>query len=450
LSSLRNFRFVNIEYDYAGREDGYDLLDCKIQLTPAHHQSLGVDAQGTTTGSFPGIEGSFNYTNRNAFYGAEIFEFKVFAKAESQVVDQSLSAGRSFFNTLEFGGDLSIKTPVFLLPFRFAKFSKRNRPQSAVRLGLSFQDRPDYQRLLTYVNFGYEWNETTQKRHIFNPMELSLIRVFKSQTFEDFLAQTNDKFTQNIFSTHIIVNNSHTYSYSNYLMNKVGNFQSIRTNIQFGGNILYLGSLVTQAPKDQLGRYNIADVPYAQYARGEVDFRNYYSWNKSNTLAVRALMGLGLPYGNSFVMPFEKSFSAGGANDIRGWIARRIGPGAYNPTNGIRSVDQFADVKLLFSLEYRLKVIKQIEIALFADAGNVWLLRNDNDRPQGNFDFKRFYKEFALSTGFGIRLNLGYFVFRLDPSVPLYDPTQNSGEKWVVNKLTLKRVIWNLAIGFPF
>jgi outer membrane protein assembly factor BamA len=208
--------------------------------------------------------------------------------------------------------------------------------------------------------------------------------------------------------------------------------------------------LVTQAPKDQLGRYNIADVPYAQYARGEVDFRNYYSWNKSNTLAVRALMGLGLPYGNSFVMPFEKSFSAGGANDIRGWIARRIGPGAYNPTNGIRSVDQFADVKLLFSLEYRLKVIKQIEIALFADAGNVWLLRNDNDRPQGNFDFKRFYKEFALSTGFGIRLNLGYFVFRLDPSVPLYDPTQNSGEKWVVNKLTLKRVIWNLAIGFPF
>jgi len=233
-------------------------------------------------------------------------------------------------------------------------------------------------------------------------------------------------------------------------MNKVGNFQSIRTNMQFGGNILYLGSLVAQAPKDELGRYNIADVPYAQYARGEVDFRNYYSWNKSNTLAVRALMGLGLPYGNSFVMPFEKSFSAGGANDIRGWIARRIGPGAYNPANGIRSVDQFADVKLLFSLEYRLKVIKQIEIALFADAGNVWLLRNDNDRPQGNFDFKRFYKELALSTGFGVRLNLGYFVFRLDPSVPLYDPTQNSGEKWVVNKLTLKRVIWNLAIGFPF
>lgn len=451
LSNLRNFKFVNIEYEYAGSQDYYDLLDCKIQLTPSAHQSFGVDGQGTTTGSYPGIEANFVYQNRNAFHGAEIFEFRIYAKAESQVVSAQVQGNnRPIFNTIEFGGNLSIRTPIFLVPFNIGKYSKRNRPQSFIRMGIAYQSRPDYQRLLSNISFGYEWNETVEKKHYYNPIELNIIRVSKSASFEDFLNITNDQFTRNSFTSQIISNTSYTYTYSNVVPNKRGNYQSFKGNFQLGGNLFYLGALASRLPKDDQGRYQLANMPFAQYARVEGDFRNFFVINPKNTLAVRALVGIGLPYGNSTVMPFEKSFSAGGANDIRGWIARRIGPGSFANNSALKVIDQFGDIKILGTLEYRVNVFKQLELAVFADAGNIWLMRKDKDRTGGEFDIKNVWKQFALSGGIGIRLNLGFFVFRLDPSIPLYDPSQDTGSKWVVQNVTYKRVIWNLAIGYPF
>jgi len=165
---------------------------------------------------------------------------------------------------------------------------------------------------------------------------------------------------------------------------------------------------------------------------------------------LRGLLGIGIPYLNSKSLPFEKSFSAGGAIDVRGWRARRLGPGSYNQSGNF-IFDQFADLKLLIQAEYRLTVIKQIELGFFVDAGNIWSLNEDPQRPGANFQARRFLQEIAVGAGVGLRINLGFFIFRVDPGIPLYDPTVKPVEnRWIVPYLKWKSVVWNFAINYPF
>lgn len=451
LSNLRSFRNISIEFIYVGSSDGVDYLDCKINLTPAQKQSFGVDFQGTTTGTYPGIETNFFYRNRNAFMGSEAFEFKIYGRAESQRIgNEKQFSVQNLFNTLEVGNEISLRIPKFLLPFRSLKYSKRNSPFTNIRVNNAFQTRPDYSRFLSTFSFGYEWQETAQKYHRYTPLEFSVIRVQKSPAFEAIINSSNDLFLRNSFSDHILFHNVYSYTYSNFVENRSGKYFSFRGNAQIGGNLLYLVAMAAKFQKDQSGRYTILNTPFAQFVRLEPDFRGYLVFNKSNVLAFRGLLGIGIPYLNSKSMPFEKSFFAGGATDMRGWRARRLGPGSYNQSSGF-IFDQFADLKLLIQAEYRLTLIKQIELGFFADAGNIWSLYPDANRPGANFDAKRFYKEIALGAGIGVRINLGFFIFRVDPGIPLYDPTvvpKSNG--WVVQYLKWKSVVWNFAINYPF
>lgn len=451
LSSLRSFRNISIEYVYVGTQDGIDLLDCKLNLSLAQKQSFGIDFQGTTTGTYPGVETNFSYRNRNAFMGAEIFEFKVYGRAESQrIADEDQFSVQSLFNTLEIGNEISIRVPKFLLPFRSLRYSKRNSPFTNIRINNAYQTRPDYDRFISTFSFGYEWQETPQKFHRFNPLEFSIIRVQKSDAFEAIIDASNDLFLRNSFSDHILFHNVYSYTYSNWVDNKKGRYFSFRGNAQVGGNLLYLVGLTTNLQKNQSGQYTILNTPFAQFVRVEPDFRGYFVFDQTNTIAMRGLLGIGVPYLNSRSMPFEKSFFAGGATDMRGWRARRLGPGSFNQGTDF-VFDQFADLKLLLQFEYRLTLIKQIELGFFADAGNIWALNPDPQRPGANFDAKRFYKEIALGAGVGVRINLGFFIFRVDPGIPLYDPTvEPKTNGWVVKYMKWKSVVWNFAINYPF
>ena len=452
LSNLRSFRNISMEFIYQGVKDGRDILDCKIVLTPAQKQSIGVDFQGTTTGTYPGIETNFSYRNRNAFMGSENFEFKIFGRAESQRIsnDDQFSL-KSLFNTLEVGNDISIRIPKFLLPFRSLRYSKRNSPFTNLRVNNAYQTRPDYSRFISTFSFGYEWQETKQKFHRYIPIEFSVIRVQKSDVFEKVIEASNDLFLRNSFSDHILFHNVYSYNYSNFVENKKGRFFTFRGNAQVGGNLLYLVALASKFQKDQSNRYTLLNTPFAQFVRLEPDFRGYFVLNKTHTIALRGMLGIGIPYLNSVSMPFEKSFSAGGATDMRGWRARRLGPGSYHQNANGFIFDQFADLKLLMQAEYRITLIKQIELGLFVDAGNIWALRKDPNRPGANFDIKRFTREIAIGAGLGVRINLGFFIFRVDPAIPLYDPTIVPVEnKWVVPYLKFKSIVWNFAINYPF
>jgi outer membrane protein assembly factor BamA len=421
-------------------------------LSPAQKQSVGVDFQGTTTGAYPGLESNFSYRNRNAFQGSEIFEFKVYGRAESQRVggaDVPFSV-QSLFNTLEVGNEISIRTPKFLVPFRVFRYSKRNTPFTTIRVNNAYQTRPDYSRFISTFSFGYEWQETEQKFHRFIPLEFSAIRVQKTAAFQEIINASNDLFLRNSFSDQILFHNLYSYNYSNYTAGKKGNYLAFRGNIQLGGNLLFLAGLAGAFPRDQSERFTILNTPFAQFVRLEPDLRSYFVFSEKHSLALRGLLGVGVPYLNSKSLPFEKSFSAGGATDIRGWRARRLGPGSFNQGTGF-AFDQFADLKLLLQAEYRFTVIKQIELALFADAGNIWAMNSDANRPLAHFDIRRFYKEIALGAGLGLRLNLGFFIFRVDPGIPIYDPTVGPGENlWVLPYLKWKSVVWNFAINYPF
>ncbi|HEY8366142.1 MAG TPA: POTRA domain-containing protein [Bacteroidia bacterium] len=458
LSSLRNFKYINIDYSYVEFKNNQGWLDCYVKLSPSKRQSFGFSVQGTTTGAYPGMEANFSYQNKNSFFGAEQLEFRVFARAESQIInDTTFTNFRRIFNTLEFGGELSLKFPKFLVPFNIGRYSKRNSPLTTMRIPLTYQTRPDYSRLLSGFNFGYEWNDIPYKKHRFNLAELSVIRVELSDKFRNNLKKSKDGFLLNSFTNQIILVTSYQYLFSNYKANTPGNFNSLRAGIEYGGNILYGLAKGLKLKQDTNGRYLIGYIPFAQYVKVEGDFRNFWASGKRSTLAFRAFVGIGVPYGNSVSLPFEKSYSAAGANDLRGFIARRMGPGSHY-SGGL--YDQFGDIKLMFSLEERLKLTNQIELGLYADAGNIWLLRKDASRENGEFAFNRFYKEFALSIGLGIRLNLGFFIFRLDPAIPVYNPavvnnfdpntTYKDRDPWRIKYSRFKDVRWNFAIGYPF
>ncbi len=452
LSNLRGFRNISIEFVFVGNNKARDFLDCRIMLAPAQKQSIGVDFQGTTTGAYPGLESNFSYRNRNAFQGSEIFEFKVYGRAESQRVggaDVPFSI-QSLFNTLEVGNEISIRTPKFLVPFRVFRYSKRNTPFTTIRVNNAYQTRPDYSRFISTFSFGYEWQETDKKFHRFIPLEFSAIRVQKTAAFQEIINSSNDLFLRNSFSDQILFHNLYSYNYSNYTAGKKGNYLAFRGNIQLGGNLLFLAGLAGAFPKDQSGRFTILNTPFAQFVRLEPDFRSYFVFSEKHSFALRGLLGVGVPYLNSKSLPFEKSFSAGGATDIRGWRARRLGPGSFNQNSGF-AFDQFADLKLLLQAEYRFTVIKQIELALFADAGNIWAMNPDANRPLAHFDVRRFYREIALGAGLGLRLNLGFFIFRVDPGIPIYDPTVGPDQnRWVLPYIKWKSVVWNFAINYPF
>lgn len=459
LADLRNFKYIHIRYEPEFSEKTYDVVDCYIELSPSPKQNLGVELQGTNTEGNLGVSLSSSYQNKNLFKGAEILEFKIMAGAEVQVL-QGDSANIDYnkfgpFNTLELGAQLSLVTPRFLFPINISKVKKRARPKTRTTLSVNFQSRPDYDRIVGSLQFGYEWQSTNMAntysiKHIFNAGEASLIKIWKGDSFASFINQIDDQFVINSFTDHYIQGMSYTFIYSNQDINNPGkSFLFLRANGQIGGNLLNLISFIG---KDQpIDGYHtvFGGIRYAQYARMDVDFRFYGKITPAHTIATRAYIGIGVPYGNSTVLPFEKSFFTGGANDLRAWLPRTLGPGSYHDTTTGR-VDQIGDIKILVNAEYRFKIYRFIEGAIFADFGNIWLIREDANRPNGNFDFSRFWNEFALGSGVGLRLNFNFFIFRLDVAMPFRDPTKPEGERWVISNLEFKDVRWNIGIGYPF
>jgi outer membrane protein insertion porin family len=230
-------------------------------------------------------------------------------------------------------------------------------------------------------------------------------------------------------------------------------------NIELAGNLLHLAQKAMSAKQTETGSYTIFGSPYSQYVRADVDFRYYWQINRRQKLATRILTGAGLPYGNSNVIPYIKQFSIGGSNSIRAFPARSIGPGSYNvrkdPTYAGQTyfIDQRGDLKIEGNVEYRFDIVKILKGALFVDAGNIWLWKDDPERPGGKFEKNTFVNQVAVGSGFGLRFDLNFFVLRFDLGVPLRKPD----EGWVLNKIDFASGPWrgenlllNIAIGYPF
>jgi len=447
-------RFVSISYEVPEINSTIGikkpLLDCSIKITRAPVNVFTVDAEGTTSAGYLGLGSSVLYNNRNIFRRGETFRIRLKGSVEKQPsVGENNSNNFLIFNTYETGAETGIDFPRLLLPFNIKRVDRYTRPKSSVNIGFNMQQQPNYKRYNLNSSFSYEWNRSEQSRFILSPIDLSSVSIFKDSVFTAYLDSINDARLSNQYTDHIIAGLKFSYIYNNQKLNKARNFIFLRWNIEPAGNLMNFVQISGKLPTNAEGQHTLFGIPYAQFIRSDFDFRKYFALPNNQTLVFRALLGIGIPYGNSTGLPFEKGFYAGGANDMRGWAIRSLGPGAY--PSGKSNYNNMGDLAVQSNLEYRFTVYKYWLGALFADAGNVWLLHKSPVYPGGEFKSSSFAKQLALDAGIGFRWDFSFFIFRIDGALKMKKPSLSDTSNWIsFGKMKISDIMWNFGIGYPF
>jgi len=356
LMDLKLFKFVNIlfyepQFDSADIDQNY--LDCKIQLTRIPTQSFSVETEATNSAGNLGMAGNIIYQNKNLFRGAEILSLNLRGALEIQKVLGEKNTQQSFpFNTVESGAEIKLNIPKFLIPVRQERFPKYFRPKTTIGAGVNFQKRPDYTRYIVNVSFGYEWKETREKTHLLYIADINSVKIFPSPEFENTINLINDPKIKNSYKDHLTMALNYTFIFNNQEVNKNLSFSYLKCNFETSGNLLRAINTLAKSDKDIDDTYSIFKIKYAEYVRGSFDYRHYFIFNKFNKLAVRGIIGGGFAYLNSNVLPYEKSFFAGGANSIRAWRIYSLGPGSSNDSVNI-FLDKTGDINIEANIEYR-------------------------------------------------------------------------------------------------
>ncbi|MBN1925320.1 MAG: BamA/TamA family outer membrane protein [Prolixibacteraceae bacterium] len=454
LYSLRQFKYVNIQFaDIKGPDSTKGYLSGKVFLPMQVKQNYSVDIEGTNTSGNLGIAGNIKYQHRNLFRGAEIFDLSFRGATERQVriIDE-----RSIeFNMLELGGEAKLTVPGFWFPVDEHKFNLYSMPFTRFSMAYNYQERPDYTRSILNATFGYQWKSSQFINHNFNLLDLNAVWIFEFDS--TFINSIKDLYIKSSYTNHIISSSNYSFIYNNQDFQKRPYYHYLRMNLEVAGNMLYLASTilgnepVNDEQNEGYSYYELFSTRFAQYLKGDFDFRYGYRFDKYNSIATRAFFGIAFPYGNFPVMPFEKRYFTGGANGIRAWQVRTLGPGTYT-AGADEYPNQSADIKIEANIEYRFKLFWLFEGALFCDAGNIWAINENDNREGAVFKFDGFYNEFAVGTGFGLRLVTNYFIIRTDLGVKLRDPSQPAGQRWIPGTRPYNSSDFNLniAIGYPF
>lgn len=454
LMSLKTFRLTNIVYnelqDTSLSGKGGNLLDCVIQLTPMSKQSFSVELEGTNSGGNLGGALNFIYQNKNLFHGAEQFNLKL--KGAYETFSQDSAGIRS---TREFGIESTVRLPKFFVPFLESEnFIKKYNPTTTIQVAYNYQHLPVYTRTIANATFGYQWNDGPYRTHIVNPLQMNLVKIplIDPNYYKKVIETSN--YLINSYKDVLIAGGSYSYIYSNQKIKKSRDYWFVRVNAEASGNLLRALMKVTGAKlyTDSLSsHFNLLGQPFAQFVKSDIDIRYNRIINDVSSLIYRTFVGVGMPYKNSSAMPFEKQYFEGGANGIRGWQVRSLGPGSYLPTSATY-INQTGDIKIEANLEYRFKLFWILEGATFIDAGNIWAIKNDNDRPGAQFKFNKFYNDMAVGTGFGMRFDLKFVILRTDIGLKLRDPKYNGNSRWLFSRDFNSRddLAMVIAIGYPF
>jgi outer membrane protein assembly factor BamA len=462
LMSFKNYRLVNIRYN--DNDPGISMsgelryLDCIIYLTLMSRQSFSVELEGTNSGGNLGGALNFVYQNKNLLHGAEQFNLKL--KGAYEAFSQTDSTGTIIKTTRQFGAETSLRLPGFFLPLiNKEKFVKKYNPTTAIQFAYNYQNLPVYTRTVANAAFGYAWKAGDYQNHIINPFQLGLVRIpFIDPTYDSNVIQKSS-YLRNSYKDVLIAGGNYSFIFNNQKIKKARDNWFVRFNFEAAGNLMQAFNKLTNAPTDTAtGFYNIFRQQFAQYVRSDIDVRYNRIINDVSSIVYRGFVGVGVPYGNSLAMPFEKQYFEGGANGIRGWQVRSLGPGSYNPPD-LTFIYQTGDIKLEANVEYRFKLFWVLEGALFVDAGNIWAIKNDADRPGAQFKFNTFYKDVAMGSGFGMRFDFKFVLLRTDIGLKIRnprdftDPTIPDSQKWIfnqVNPINRRNLAFVIGIGYPF
>ncbi len=441
LNSLAPVKYVNVNF----REVSDELLDCYIIINKDKNHSFSVEIEGTNSDGNFGVAGEIGYSYKNLFRGGESLSVNFRGAYEALgILDNKL------YTSNDIGGNISLNVPMLIFPLK--KDSKRRtKANTDFSVGYNHQTRPQYQRDVVNAGIKYVWNRRLGLRYNFDLLDISYVYLpFKTPSFEQtYMSSTSSlRFS---FEDQFIMRLGGGFTYTTQRENYTNrDYMTIRVRAKTAGNLLYGISHAINQEKDADGIFRIGKVPYAQFVKGEVDFAYNKYINDKNRIAFHAALGIGFPYGNGNIMPFEERYFSGGANSVRGWSVRDLGPGNYhNQSGAIDFMRQSGDIKFDLSLEYRFKMFWLIEGAAFFDAGNIWTIKSYEDQPGGLFKFSDFYKQIACSYGVGLRADFNFFIVRVDMGIKLYDPSKSVSERWRSN-LTADDIAFHFAIGYPF
>ena len=451
LSSLKLFANTSIEFDTVPC-DTANLLNCRIMMRRGNIHSLKLQTEATNSGGDLGISGSITYNNKNIFKGAEVLTVSLKGGLEAQEIINlgDISDEGRIFNTGELIFNSSIYFPKFLSPVPLKTFARDYQPRTNFTLGGSIQKRYAYSRYINMASFGYDWKSNPRLQFVLTPIYLNYVKVNPIPEFQAILDEEHNQRIKDQYTSHFVLGGRYSIIYNTQNINRSGNYIYIRGNLESSGGLISLlnnTSLVTV----QDDHYDLFGIRYAQYFRGDVDFRQYYKMGEKGWFVCRQLVGFGIPYGNSYDMPFERSFYSGGSIGMRGWSYRKLGPGAYVPNEGDNNIERIGDIQLECNAELRFPIHDIFNGALFVDAGNIWNYHANELLPNGEFHFNTFYNQIAIDAGIGLRLDFNIAILRLDWAFPLRNPYPNvNGQHWTFHDFSIFNSHMVLNIGYPF
>ena len=444
FARLQAVKYTNIKFTEV---PDTNLLDCHIQISTNKPSTISFQPEGTNTAGDLGAAASITYTNRNLFHGSEQLSIE-FRGAYEAITGLE---GYQDQNYTEFSVETKLVFPRFLAPFLSKSFRRRQTASSEWAVSWDFQNRPEFHRRVFSSAWRYRWSEP--KHHLnyrFDLLDLNYVYMpWISSTFKrDYLdnAENRNAILRYNYEDIFIMKTGFTVSYTDGV-------DAVRANFESAGNLLNGVSKGFGFKTNSQGQHTLFNIAYAQYVKFDFDYTHLFQFDKRNALALHAGLGVAYPYGNSTVLPFEKRYFSGGANSVRGWSVRELGPGKFKGTDGrIDFINQTGDVKLDLNAEYRSSLFWKFQGALFIDAGNIWTLRNYAEQPGGQFKFTEFYKQIAASYGMGLRLNFDYFILRFDVGMKAINPAYESEkEHWSIIHPKLSRDFdFHFAVGLPF
>ena len=444
FARLQAVKYTNIRFVEAP-DSG--MLDCNIQISTNKPSTISFQPEGTNTAGDLGAAASLTYTNRNLFRGSEQLSIELRGAYEAITGLE----GYQDQNYQEYSIESKLVFPRFVAPLLSKNFRRRQTANTEYSVAWDLQNRPEFHRRVFSMAWRYRWAEP--RHHLnwrFDLLDLNYVYMpWISETFKrDYLDDADNR------------NAILRYNYEDIFIMKMGfgltysdGVDAFRLNVESSGNLLSAFSKALNFKINSQGQRTFINIAYAQYAKADFDYTHLVRFDDRNVLALHAGIGVAYPYGNSKVLPFEKRYFSGGANSVRGWGVRELGPGGYKGNDGrIDFINQTGDMKLDLNAEYRTPLFWKFEGALFVDAGNIWTLRKYDEQPNGQFKLDKFYKQIAAAYGMGLRLNFDYFILRFDMGMKAINPAYESGdEHWAIIHPKLSRdFAFHFAVGLPF
>ncbi len=458
MSQLGILKFINIEMRPDMQADSVAGLVALISMSRNKKQGVTLELDGTNSEGDLGFGIGATYKHRNLAKRSNLLTVKFRAAYES------LSGNaEGFINNRysEYAGEVGITFPKFMVPFVNSGYKRRRNANTEFAISGNYQERPEYTRIIAGAAWRYKWSHRRgfrNTRHQFDLIDINYVRLPQSTlNFLDSIAPSNPLLRYS-YEDHFIMRIGYTFYTSNKRVPTANvnafsiqpSVTTVRGTFEAAGNLLYAISSISGQKKEN-GAYKVLNIPYSQYIKGEAHYTHTINFNSRSALSMHVGGGIAVPYLNSTMVPFEKRFYSGGANSVRGWGVRTLGPGSYDSRNSVTDfINQCGDIMLNFNLEYRAKLFWVLESAIFIDAGNIWTIRNYENQPGGVFRWNKFYRQLAAAYGVGLRMDFTYFLLRFDLGVKAHNPAMNQEEWPLIHPRWKRDTNFHFSVGYPF